>query len=76
MGTFLDAKVVDTTAAGDTFIGYFLSSYVKNKNIQECLLRATMASSLCVGKPGAASSIPLGADVDNAITNNLLGKLY
>lgn len=52
------ANVVDTTAAGDTFTGYFISGLVDNLSIEECLSRAAMASSITVSRHGAAQSIP------------------
>ena len=50
--------VVDTTAAGDTFIGYFISEFVKQNDIDVCLKIATKAAALCVTRRGAADSIP------------------
>lgn len=52
------ANVVDTTAAGDTFIGYFLAARVQGKSLQEALNDATQAAALCVSKEGAMDSIP------------------
>lgn len=51
-------KVVDTTAAGDTFTGFFLSAYLAGKDISEALKRASLASSISVSRAGAAPSIP------------------
>lgn len=51
-------KTVDTTAAGDTFTGYFLSGVINGKNIAECLRAAAKASSIAVSRHGAAGSIP------------------
>ena len=53
-----DVHVVDTTAAGDTFIGYYLSSRASGKGVEECLRIASVASSLAVSRQGAADSIP------------------
>lgn len=50
--------VVDTTAAGDTFIGYFLAARMQNKSVQEALNDATQAAAICVSKEGAMDSIP------------------
>lgn len=58
-----ETEVVDTTAAGDTFLGYYLSGVVKNKPPEYCLMLATAASSLTVSKKGASSSIPVKDDV-------------
>ncbi len=51
-------KAVDTTAAGDTFTGYFFASLLQRKSPDECLKLATTASSVTVTRPGAAASIP------------------
>jgi len=57
------ADVVDTTAAGDTFAGYFLSSITNGYPVQTALKMSAMASSMAVSKKGAAMSIPELSDV-------------
>lgn len=57
-------KVVDTTAAGDTFTGYFLTAYSEGKTIPECQELATKASALCIQKAGASVSIPMRSEVE------------
>lgn len=52
------AEVVDTTAAGDTFLGYFLSSYARTADPKEALRLAARAAAVTVSRPGAAASIP------------------
>lgn len=49
---------VDTTAAGDTYIGYFISSYYKNNEIKESMEIASKAASISTTKMGGAISIP------------------
>ena len=51
-------KAVDTTAAGDTFTGFFVTSLVTGKSPAESLRIAAKASSIAVTRPGAAPSIP------------------
>ena len=55
-------KTVDTTAAGDTFTGYFFSEITKNGNdresVKEAMKKAAAASAIAVSRPGAAPSIP------------------
>lgn len=51
-------KAVDTTAAGDTFTGYFLAGLVLGMSNKECMELATEASAITVTRPGAAPSIP------------------
>lgn len=55
--------VVDTTAAGDTFTGYFLSAIIDGKTPDECLDLASSASALAVSRQGAAPSIPWRKEV-------------
>lgn len=56
-------KVVDTTAAGDTFIGFFLASKIRGLSPKECLKKASLASSIAVSRPGAMASIPCQEEV-------------
>ncbi|WP_338983815.1 ribokinase [Spiroplasma endosymbiont of Othius punctulatus] len=57
-------KAVDTTAAGDTFIGSYISEIAIGKAIKEALDFASRASSLTVSKPGAQVSIATRSDVE------------
>lgn len=57
-------KAVDTTAAGDTFCGYFLAGLAAGKSVESCLQQASMASALAVSRKGAANSIPTRDEVD------------
>lgn len=54
----IEATAVDTTAAGDTFTGYFLAALLEGQNPEECMDRATVAAGISVTRPGAADSIP------------------
>ncbi len=56
-------KVKDTTAAGDTFLGYFLSMISQKADIKSALNIASKAASLAVSRKGSSSSIPLLAEV-------------
>jgi ribokinase len=51
-------KVVDTTAAGDTYIGVLSASLALGKNINQAMTYATAASALAIQKLGAQPSIP------------------
>lgn len=55
---------VDTTAAGDTFTGYFIALRQQGKSIEESLQKANKASSITVSRKGASISIPKIAEVD------------
>jgi len=59
-------EVVDTTAAGDTFVGYFLAALSRGSDIEYCLKIANKASSICVQMAGATDSIPTLKDVKTA----------
>ena len=50
--------VVDTTAAGDTFTGYFVAELSKGTDYPETLRLASAASAIAVSRMGAAPSIP------------------
>ena len=56
-------KAVDTTAAGDTFTGYFIAATIDGRSVQEALKMAAKASSIAVSRPGAAPSIPTAEEV-------------
>lgn len=68
-------KVADTTAAGDTFLGYFLTEALDGANLQSALRLASAAASMCVQKMGAADSVPLRRDVLEALAGNTLGQI-
>lgn len=51
-------EAVDTTAAGDTFIGYFVAGLAAGERIADVLRTASAASALAVSAIGAAPSIP------------------
>lgn len=52
------AEAVDTTAAGDTYIGYFLAGISRGMDTEKAMKLASAASALSVQKKGAADSIP------------------
>ena len=56
-------KAVDTTAAGDTFTGFFLSGLLHGKNIPASLELASKASAITCSRAGAAVSIPTMEEV-------------
>ncbi len=49
--------VVDTTAAGDTFLGFFFAM-LKRFGAERALKIASAASAVAVSHPGASASIP------------------
>lgn len=54
---------LDTTAAGDTFIGYFIASRERGYTIEKSMEYASRASSITVSRKGAAASVPQGSEV-------------
>lgn len=59
-----DVRVVDTTAAGDTFTGFFLACRLEGLPASRALQLASVASSLAVSRPGATASIPERREVE------------
>ena len=57
-------RAVDTTAAGDTFTGYFLAGTAEGMSPREALDLAARAAAISVTRAGAAPSIPLRSEVD------------
>ena len=53
-----EVKAVDTTAAGDTFTGYFVAELSRGTQYPEILKIASAASAVAVSRKGAAPSIP------------------
>jgi len=68
------APVVDTTAAGDTFTGYFLFGMLNGFCLEDSLTLATVASAICIGRPGASDSVPLKSEVEAAIRSGTFGQ--
>lgn len=57
-------RAVDTTCAGDTYIGALVAGYARGLTMEEAVAIATKASALATTKVGAQQSIPLLADVE------------
>lgn len=55
---------VDTTGAGDTFLGFALAGLDRGAPVADALRRASAAAAIQVTRPGAAEAIPTGAEVD------------
>lgn len=61
------ADAVDTTAAGDTFTGFFIGGLAEGRPLNECMRRASMASAISVTRMGAAVSIPKVEEVESRL---------
>ncbi len=65
-------KAVDTTAAGDTFIGAFCMNI--DKGLKEAVKYATAASAITVSRPGASSSIPNKEEIETFLQHKAVEK--
>ena len=57
-------KPVDTTAAGDTYTGYFLAALCKGRPVKEAMDAASRASAITVSRMGASCSVPYYFEVE------------
>ncbi|MBC9712142.1 ribokinase [Streptomyces sp. TRM66268-LWL] len=60
-------KAVDTTAAGDTFVGALAVALGEGRPMPDALAWASAAAALSVQRPGASASMPARADIDAAV---------
>ena len=59
-------EAVDSTGAGDTFIGYFIAAISAGSSVETALNTAAKAAALCVTRHGASDSIPFVDEVRSA----------
>ncbi len=67
-------KVVDTTAAGDTFVGYYLAAISQGDAMETALCKASAAAAISVTRHGASPSVPLRAEVEKWLVGKLNEK--
>lgn len=60
----LRVDAVDTTGAGDCFVGYLLAALARGSTVADALREANVAAALCVTHAGAADAMPRRAEVD------------
>ena len=60
-------EAVDTTGAGDTFVGAFVAWLARGAELAEALDAATAAAAIAVTRPGAADSMPTRAEIEAAL---------
>lgn len=58
-----EVKAVDTTGAGDCFVGALASQLAGGKALRDALTYANVAASICVQRMGAAPSMPTADEV-------------
>ncbi len=51
-------EVLDTTGAGDTFLGYFVAGMAQGMDIESTIERCLKACAICITRHGASASIP------------------
>ena len=61
----IKVPVVDTTAAGDTFLGAMVTRLAEGETLDDAVSWGIRAASLCIGKHGAQPSIPAREEVQN-----------
>jgi ribokinase len=67
-------KAVDTTGAGDCFVGAVAARLAGGNSIASALDYANAAASICVQRMGAAPSMPTSDEVEAAVSRNRLGE--
>ena len=63
-------KAIDTTGAGDCFVGAVAAQLAAGTSIREALDYANSTASICVQRMGAAPSMPTAAEVEAAISTS------
>lgn len=58
-------RAVDTTAAGDTFVGTLAVALGEGRPMRQALAWASAAAALCVQRPGASTSMPYRSEIDS-----------
>lgn len=59
-------QAIDTTAAGDTFTGFFIGALIRGRNHKEAMAEAAKAAAIAVTRPGASPSIPKLKEVEES----------
>jgi ribokinase len=65
---------LDTTGAGDCFVGAFAAQLANGNTIPYALAFANAAASICVQRMGAGPSMPTAEEVERAISSGRRGE--
>lgn len=65
---------LDTTGAGDCFVGAFAAQLANGNTIPYALAFANVAASICVQRMGAGPSMPTAEEVEHAISSGRRGE--
>ncbi|WP_084683067.1 PfkB family carbohydrate kinase [Neorhizobium vignae] len=61
----LPVDAVDTTAAGDCFVGVLASALDRGLSLDAAMRRAATAAAIACSRPGSQSSIPLMTETNS-----------
>ena len=67
-------KAVDTTGAGDCFVGTLAAQLADGNTLPYALNYANAAASICVQRMGAAPSMPTAGEVEQALSPGRAGE--
>ncbi len=66
----LKVQALDTTGAGDCFVGAFASRMANGSSIEEAIQFGNLAASICVTKKGAGTSMPTMEEVKSVMQSS------
>jgi ribokinase len=58
-----DVPVIDSTGAGDCFVGALAACFAVDRNLERALTMANAAAAISVQRPGAGGSMPTRTEV-------------
>jgi ribokinase len=67
-------RAVDSTAAGDSFIGGLCAKLCEGKTLDEAVAYASAVSAIAVSRHGASASIPTALEVEEFLRHNVATK--
>ncbi|MCA6121118.1 ribokinase [Bradyrhizobium sp. WSM 1704] len=70
-----EVKAVDTTGAGDCFVGALASQLASGEPLRDALAYANVAASICVQRMGAAPSMPTREEVEALLPPRRPGEI-